>query len=104
MFETMKEWFASWNSSRKAQKDYEEEDEIVSRFQVKELGGELYLTCNGTTYQHLSPELTAKEIVDRLTEARLSALRYRKLNRAPHLYLRAQINVSEDGSSRLAEM
>lgn len=104
MFDTMKEWFASWNSSRKTQQDCQAEDEMASRFQVNEMNGELYLTCNGTPYQHLPPELTAKEIVDRLTDARLSALRYRKLNRSPFCYLRVARKDDGYGQSRLDEV
>lgn len=101
MIYIIREWFSSWNSSRKSKQKFQEEDEVASRFQVKEMSGELYLTCDGIPYQHLPPSITAKEITERLTDARLSAFRYRKLSRSPFIYLRTPVKDSSEGSSRL---
>lgn len=90
MIVRIKELYTKWNNSLELHRTQMEKEELFSQFQVREMGGELYITCNGTPYKYISPELTAKEITDKLNEARLAALHYRKMNRTPFAYLKTE--------------
>lgn len=74
-----------WRDERDEATDIMEKDNLASQFQIKELNGELYLTCDGTPYQVLAPDLKAEEIVARIREARLDALHHREQrHKVPH--------------------
>lgn len=95
MLTEIKTKIQTWNKSRKHKQNYIEEEEVASQFQVKEIGGELYLTCNGTPYKSIEQGATAKDVVEYLTEARQSALKYRKQRSNPYSYMHLQL---EDAS------
>ena len=72
--------FFRWNKARKEQKKEEADKKIFgcisSYFEILEFEGEVYLTCHGTPFQHLSSGITIDEIKVRLDEARKAALHY----------------------------
>lgn len=72
--------FFRWNKSRKEHKREETDKKIYgcisSYFEIMEFEGEIYLTCHGTPFQHLSSNITTSDIKNRLEDARKAALHY----------------------------
>lgn len=90
MFENIIHSFRRWKTQRKKSQEYDEVDQLVSRFQVKENNGHLYLMCDGIPYEKLQPNLTAQEISQRISLARHSAYDYK----------RNRTNVAKDFTAR----
>lgn len=70
----IKEMLQGWRESRRKKAKAERQHEIRRTFQVTELNGSLYLTCNGIPYKQVERDETSSEIIYRLNDAR-NALR-----------------------------
>lgn len=60
----------AWREQRRAKLRAQRQCEIKRTFQVTELNGSLYLTCNGIPYKEVANGETSKQITDRLNDAR----------------------------------
>ena len=76
MIKTLIQAYQRFRRHQRANETLKETDVIVSGFKVVELNGNLYLTCNGTPFELLSPHLTTQEIKSKLETARSAALHY----------------------------
>lgn len=92
MIKALKQAYRRIREHQKENERLKETDAIVSSFKVKELNGFLYLTCNGTPFERLSPNITTHEIETKLQDARRAAL---------HFHSQSEIKQKEEYQSSL---
>lgn len=69
---------SSFRSTRKENNERKELSYINSQFQVTEMNGSMYLTCNDVPFHKLDYGISVSEVISKLNEARSSAIEYRK--------------------------
>lgn len=69
---------SSFRSTRKENNERKELSYINSQFQVTEMNGSMYLTCNDIPFHKLDYGISVSEVISKLNEARSSAIEYRK--------------------------
>lgn len=69
---------SSLRSTHKENNERKELSYINSQFQVTEMNGSMYLTCNDVPFHKLDYSISVREVISKLNEARSSAIEYRK--------------------------
>ncbi len=69
---------SSLRSTHKENNERKELSYINSQFQVTEMNGSMYLTCNDVPFHKLDYGISVSEVISKLNEARSSAIEYRK--------------------------
>lgn len=69
---------SSLRSTQKENNERKELSYINSQFQVTEMNGSMYLTCNDVPFHKLDYGTSVSDVIAKLNEARSSAIEYRK--------------------------
>lgn len=69
---------SSLRSTHKENNERKELSYINSQFQVTEMNGSMYLTCNDVPFHKLDYGTSVSDVIAKLNEARSSAIEYRK--------------------------
>lgn len=69
---------SSLRSTHKENNERKELSYINSQFQVIEMNGSMYLTCNDVPFHKLDYGTSVSDVIAKLNEARSSAIEYRK--------------------------
>ena len=78
LYEKISSLLSSLRSTHKENNARKELSYIKSQFQVTEMNGCMYLTCNDVPFHKLDYSISVREVITKLNEARSSAIEYRK--------------------------
>lgn len=78
LYEKISSLLSSLRSTHKENNERKELSYINSQFQVTEMNGSMYLTCNDVPFRKLDYSISVREVISKLNEARSSAIEYRK--------------------------
>ena len=78
LYEKISPPLSSLRSTHKENNERKELSYINSQFQVTEMNGSMYLTCNDVPFHKLDYSISVREVISKLNEARSSAIEYRK--------------------------
>ena len=80
-FARIKEAIAAWLLRRKEKADKEKAEMLKDRFDIRERGGRLFVTCDGVAVMEIPASYSAADIVNSLQENRKDALAYANLRK-----------------------
>lgn len=78
LYEKISSLLSSLRSTQKENNERKELSYINSQFQVTEMNGSMYLTCNDVPFHKLDYGTSVSDVIAKLNEARSSAIEYRK--------------------------
>ena len=78
LYEKISSLLSSLRSTHKENNERKELFYINSQFQVTEMNGSMYLTCNDIPFHKLDYGTSVSDVIAKLNEARSSAIEYRK--------------------------
>lgn len=78
LYEKISSLLSSLRSTHKENNERKELSYINSQFQVTEMNGSMYLTCNDVPFHKLDYGISVSDVIAKLNEARSSAIEYRK--------------------------
>lgn len=78
LYEKISSLLSSLRSTHKENNERKELSYINSQFQVTEMNGSMYLTCNDVPFHKLDYSISVRDVISKLNEARSSAIEYRK--------------------------